>query len=144
MQSTVPFNFIYRYWNQVHSKCDNLFNISLESEQKQVNAFHWSRGIYLTVYLSLIIKIKGRTIAVPAHYLNIFGVLFCLLIKKLMLENNTIWQSLRKFQYVVWGVATFSHIDKEGIFFSWNLRSDFFLDNYLYMRHENLKRSLKI
>ena len=117
MESIVLFNFIYRYWNQVHSKYDNLFNISLEPEQKQVNAVHWSRGIYLIVYLSLIIKIKGRTIAVPAHYLNIFGVLFCLLIEKLILENNTIWQSLRKFQYVVWSVATFPHMDKELIFF---------------------------
>ena len=34
MQFTVPFDFIYRYWNQVHTKHENLFSISMESEQK--------------------------------------------------------------------------------------------------------------
>ena len=144
MQFTVPFGIIYRYWNQVHSKYDNLFNISLEPEQKQINVVHCSRGIYLTVYSSLIIELKGRATAIPAYYFNIFGVLFCLLIKKLMLENKTIWQSLRKFQCAAWRETPFPHMSKEGIFFSWKLRSDFFLDNYLYMRHENSKTSLKI
>ena len=35
MQFTVSFEFIYRYWNQVHTKHGNLFSISLETEQKQ-------------------------------------------------------------------------------------------------------------
>ena len=30
----LSFELIYRYWNQVHNKNENLFNISLESEQK--------------------------------------------------------------------------------------------------------------
>ena len=31
----VSMQFIYRYWNQVHTKHENLFSIWLESEQKQ-------------------------------------------------------------------------------------------------------------
>ena len=32
---TVSFKLIYRYWNQVNTKHENLFSISLESEEKQ-------------------------------------------------------------------------------------------------------------
>ena len=35
MQFTVSFEFIYRYWNQVHAIHENWFGISLELEQKQ-------------------------------------------------------------------------------------------------------------
>ena len=35
MQFTVSFEFTYRYWTQVHTKLENLFSMSLESEQKQ-------------------------------------------------------------------------------------------------------------
>ena len=35
MQFTLSFEFIYRYWNQVHPKHENLLSISLESEQKR-------------------------------------------------------------------------------------------------------------
>ena len=35
MQFTVFFEFIYSYWNQVHTKHENLLSILLESEQKQ-------------------------------------------------------------------------------------------------------------
>ena len=35
MQFTMSFEFIYQYLNQVHSKHENLVNMSLESEQKQ-------------------------------------------------------------------------------------------------------------
>ena len=35
MQLTVPLEFIFRYWNQVRTKLENLFSISLESEPKQ-------------------------------------------------------------------------------------------------------------
>ena len=35
MQFTTSFEFIYRYWNQVRTKHENLFSLSLESEQKQ-------------------------------------------------------------------------------------------------------------
>ena len=35
MQFTVSFEFIYKYWNQVHTKHENLLTISLELGQKQ-------------------------------------------------------------------------------------------------------------
>ena len=35
MLFTVSFEFVYRCWNQLHAKYENLFSISLESEQKQ-------------------------------------------------------------------------------------------------------------
>ena len=35
MQFNLSVEFIYRYWNQVYTKLENLFSISLESEQKQ-------------------------------------------------------------------------------------------------------------
>ena len=70
--------------------------------RQRINSVHWSKGIYLCVYLYLIIKIcflraKDRAclrIAIPAYCFNIsgsiFGVLFCLLIKKLILGCKTI------------------------------------------------------
>ena len=35
MQFNLSFEFIYKYWNQVYTKHENLFSISLESERKQ-------------------------------------------------------------------------------------------------------------
>ena len=35
MQFNQSVEFIYRYWNQVYTKHENLFSISLESEKKQ-------------------------------------------------------------------------------------------------------------
>ena len=35
MQLTLSFDFIYRHWNQLHTKHENLLSMSLESEQKQ-------------------------------------------------------------------------------------------------------------
>ena len=35
MQFNLPFEFIYRYWNQVYTKHENLFSISLGSEQEK-------------------------------------------------------------------------------------------------------------
>ena len=35
MQFTLSFEFIYRYWNQIRTKKENLLSISMESEQKQ-------------------------------------------------------------------------------------------------------------
>ena len=31
----MSFEFIYRYWNQAYTEHENLFSISLETEQKQ-------------------------------------------------------------------------------------------------------------
>ena len=39
MQFRMSFEFVYRHWNQAHTKHENLFSISLETEQKQrINA----------------------------------------------------------------------------------------------------------
>ena len=35
MQFNLSFEFIFRHWNQVYTKHENSFSISLESEQKQ-------------------------------------------------------------------------------------------------------------
>ena len=35
MQFTVPFELVYRYRSQVHTKHENLVSIKLKSEQKQ-------------------------------------------------------------------------------------------------------------
>ena len=64
----------------------------------------------------MFVCVKDRTclrMAIPAYcfsiFGSIFGALFCLLIKKLILECDTIWQSMRKFLQAVWSVSTFSH-----------------------------------
>ena len=147
-------------------------------------------------YKALFACVKDRAclkIEIPAYCFNIFGsifgVLFCLLIKKLILGSKTIWQSMRKFPRSVWSVRTFPHMDKEETFFflktaHWhNIKqtpkisilavskykttkmlifgvyfilyflnllgkngtlvwSDFFLDNYFFIRLGNLKASL--
>ena len=39
MQFRMSFEFVYGHWSQVHTKHENLFSISLETEQKQrINA----------------------------------------------------------------------------------------------------------
>ena len=107
--------------------------IKIRTEIRQrINAVHYSRGIYLSFYLYLITKpfvcVKDRIclrIAIPAYCFNIFrsifGVLFSLLIKKLILGCKTIWQSMRKFPCAVWIVSAFPHMRKEETFFSWKL-----------------------
>ena len=65
--------------------------------------------------------------AIPAYcfsiFGSIFGALFCLLIKKFILECDTVWQSMRKFLQAVWSVSTFPRMDKEK-FLSWKLHVD--------------------
>ena len=126
MQFTIFWIYIYL--------AQYIIGITKEASQR-INAVHSNRGISLSVYLYLIIKfssvffyLKDRTclrIAIPIYCFNIFGsifcVLFCLLIKKLILGCKTIWQSMRKFPYPVWSVSTFPHMDKEETFFSWRL-----------------------
>ena len=79
-------------------------------------------------YKAFFACVKDRTclrMEIPAYCFNIFGsifgALFCLLIKKLILGCDTIWQSMRKFLWAVWSVSTFPHMDKEETFLSWKL-----------------------
>ena len=53
MQFAVSFEF-----DQVHTKHENLLSVPLESEQtrQRIIAVHCNRGIYLSVYLYLIIS----------------------------------------------------------------------------------------
>ena len=96
--------------------------------------------VFIFNYNVLFIRVKDRAsqkITIPAYCFNIFGsifgVFFCLLIKKSILGSKTIWQSMRKFPYAVWSVMTFPHMDNdETFFFSWKLHIGmvwFFLDN---------------
>ena len=82
-------------------------------------------------------------IATPDYCFNIFGsifdVLFCLLIKKLILGSKTIWQSSRNFPCVVESVRTFSHMDKEETAHWYSLN---FLDDFLFIKLEKLKLRL--
>ena len=71
--------------------------------------------------------VKDRTCLRMAAYCfcifgSIFGALFCLLIKKIILECGTIWQSMRNFLWAFWSVSTSPHMDKEE-------KRNFFLEN---------------
>ena len=126
-------NLYNRYWNQVHTKLENLFSISLVSTEisHRRNTVRSSRGIYLSVYSIYIFNFKVLFICVkdtaclkvakPAYCFNIFGsyfgAFFCLLIEKLILGSKSIWESWRKFSFAVWSVRTFPHLDEEKHFF---------------------------
>ena len=129
MQFTV-FWIIYRYWDQVHSKHENLCIMSLKSKQKQGREQMKFMTVEVFIYLFLFIFIfdyrarfvcvKDRTwlrIEKPVSCFNIweslFGTLFFLFDRKLTLESKIIWQSMRKFPCTVWRVGTFPHMDKE-------------------------------
>ena len=126
----MSFEFVYRHWNQVYTKRENLFSTSLESKQKQGREQMQFTAVEIFIYLFIwLIKpclcVKDATclrMAIPAYYFSIFGsifgVLFCLLIKKFILRCSTIWQSIRKFLWTVGIVSTFSHMDKQEKFLS--------------------------
>ena len=118
-----------------------------------MQVFIYSSDYLYYDYRPLFVCIKDRNrIAIPAYCFNICGsifvFLFCLFIRRLILRIKTIWQSMRKFPCVVWSVGTFPHMDKdETSFFLKKAPSqglNIFSDNYLFMRSENLKTSLKI
>ena len=89
--------------------------------------------IAVEVFIWLIIKLclckrqdmsKNGNTSLFNIFGSMFGVLFCLLIKKLILGCKTISQSMRKFLWAVWSVSTFPHMDKEETFLSWKLHID--------------------
>ena len=124
-------NLYNRYWNQVHTKHKKLFSI-LVSKQKQAREKMQLIEVEVFIYLftvfsfnskALLVCVKDRVylkVAIPAYCCNIFGsifgVLYCLLIKKLILGNKTIWHSMRKFPCAVWSARTFPNMDKEKHF----------------------------
>ena len=73
----------------------------------------------------MFVCVKDRTylrmaIAAFSIFGSTFGALFCLLIKKLILECDTIWQSMRKFLWAVRSVSAF---------LIWTKKKHFFLEN---------------
>ena len=110
------------HWNQNRNKADN----KCSSLQQR----------YLFVYLTikLLVCVKDSTclwMATPVYcfsiFGSIFGVLFCLLIKELILGCDTIWQSMRSSyeQFEVW-----VH------FLKWTNKKHFFLENCTLIRPE--------
>ena len=104
--------------------------------------------LFTCLFTCLFVCVENRTclrIAISAYCLNIFGsvfgVLFCLLDKKLILRSK---KHLTKYEHLfvsVEGVRKFPQMDKEETsFFLENCTlaySEIFLDNYLFMRPEN-------
>ena len=111
------------HWNQNRNKAEKMQFIAVEV------------FIYLFIWLqTLFVCVKDRTclrMAILAYCFSIcgsiFDALFSLLFKKLILECDTIWQSLRKFLWAVWSVTIFPHMDKE---------ETFFLENYILIWSE--------
>ena len=60
---------------------------------------------------------NSNTSLLPQHFGLVFGVLFCLIINKLLLGSKIIWQRMRKFPCAVLSVRTFYYMDKDEIFF---------------------------
>ena len=75
----------------------------------------------------MLVCVKDRTyqkMAIPAYCFRIFGTvfgaLFCLLIKKLILECDSIWQSMRDF---------YKQFEVSVHFLIWKKKKHFFLEN---------------
>ena len=58
MQFTVSFEVIYRYWNRVHTKHENMFSRSLESEQKQCREYMQVISVEVFIYLFFFLSYK--------------------------------------------------------------------------------------
>ena len=96
-QGRQPGTFIVNFENISHL----FFSVSIV-DFEQAN-FCWV-FFFIFDYKVLFVCVKDKTclrMAIPAHYFNIFGsifgVLFCLIIKKLIVGIKTIWKSVRKF-----------------------------------------------
>ena len=107
------------HWYQKRNKPENKC-----TSQQQRYLFIYLQYLYLFNYKALFVCVKDSAYlktAIPTYCFNIFGsifgVLFSLLIKKLILESKTIWQSMRTFSRAVRRVRRFPHMDKEETFF---------------------------
>ena len=74
----------------------------------EVEVFIYLFTVFIFNSKPLFVCVQDRVcleVAIPAYCFNIFGLifgaLFCLLIKKLVLGSKTIWQSVRKFPCAV-------------------------------------------
>ena len=114
----------YQTWKLVQ-----YIGITTETSHR-INAVTKSRGIHIpvTVFIfnikPLVVCVKDRVylkVAMAAYGFNvfglIFGVLFCLFIKKLIIGSKTVRQSMRKLPRAVWSVRTFPNMDKKKLFF---------------------------
>ena len=135
----------YQTWRLVQY----IIGIRTETSQR-INATHSSRGIYylFTVFIFNCVCVCKRqsmsknsdTCPLLQDSGSIFDVFFSLLIKKLLLGSKTMWQSMRKFPCK----NIFSYGQRKNFFY---LKTAYwyrliFLDNYLFIRLENLKASL--
>ena len=118
-----------------------------------VEVFIYLFRIFVFSYKTLFVCVKDRPclkIAILAYRFNIFGsvfgVLFCLLVKELILEVKAS-EKHEKFPCALWSLKTFPHMNKEVNFFFLKTAQSYgliFLDNYLFIRLENFKTSLLI
>ena len=130
MWFNLSFEFIYRHWTRY---IPNMKNCSVyhwnQDRNKAENKCRFLQQRYLFIFLfdykALFVCAKDRKclrMAIPAYcfsiFESIFGVLFCVFIKKFILGCDTIWQSMRKFLWAVESVSTFPHISKEEKFLS--------------------------
>ena len=90
----------------------------------EVEVFIYLFTVFIFNSKPLFVCVKDRVclkVAIPAYCFNfsgsIFGGLFCLLIKKLILGSKTILQSMRKFPCAVLSVRTIPNMDKKKTFF---------------------------
>ena len=74
----------------------------------EVEVFTYLLTVFIFNSKALFVCVKDRVcikVVIPAYCFNIFGSifgdLFCLVIKKLILGSKTIWQSMRKFPWSV-------------------------------------------
>ena len=124
------------HWNQNRNKAENKL-ISLQWRYLFIYLC-----LFIFGYRALFVCVKDKTGLRSKNsnsiLLPIFGILFFF---------SEIWQSMRNFyMYNLKCGDISSYGQRTNINFSWKLYSGlvwFFLDNYLYMRPENLK-SLKI
>ena len=117
MQFTVSFELYIDIGTRYipNMKLINIIGNRTETRQK-INFIAVEVFIYIYLFIfdyrALFVCVADRTcleIAIPASCFNIlrsaFGLLFCLLDRKLILGSKTIWKSMGKFPYIVWSVA---------------------------------------
>ena len=108
------------HWNQNRNKAENKCS-SLQQRYLFICLFD---------YKALFVCLKDRIcprMAIPVYCFNIFGsvfgVLFCLLIKKLILGCKTLWQIMRQI------ISFYEQFEVWEHFLIWAKKKHFFLEN---------------